>query len=86
MSVVAVHVVLLFVDLFDGLDAVELLLFKLQTLSDELIDISDVSANILQLCFDRLANLFACPLLALCQRKILFPGIDPVHPRLFEVV
>ena len=86
MSVIAVHVVLLLVDLPDDLDAVELLLFELYVLSNELIDISEVSANVLQLCFDRFPDLFAGTLLALCQRKILFPGIDPVHPRLFEVV
>ena len=86
MSVIAVHVILLLVDLSDGLDAVELLLFKLQTLSDDLIDISEVSANILQLCFKSFPDFLSGPLLALCQRKIFFPGIDSVHPRLFEVV
>ena len=86
MSVIAVHVVLLLVDLPDDLDAVEPLLFELYVLSNELIDISEVSANVLKLRFDRFTNLFACPLLALRQREILFFGVDTVHPRLFEVV
>ena len=67
MSVIAVHVVLLLVDLPYDFYAVELLLLEFQTLSDEFIDISEVSANVLQLSFDRFADLFACPLLALCQ-------------------
>lgn len=48
MSVIAVHVVLLLVDLPDDLDAVELLLFELYVLSNELIDISEVSAFLTQ--------------------------------------
>ena len=41
MSVIAVHVVLLLVDLSDGLDAIQLLLFKLQALCDELIETNE---------------------------------------------
>lgn len=48
MSVIAVHVVLLLVDLHDDLDAVEPLLFELYVLSNELIDISEVSAFLTQ--------------------------------------
>ena len=57
MSVIAVHVVLLLVDLPDDLDAVELLLFELYVLSNELIDISEVSAFLTQ----RLSGLSLSP-------------------------
>ena len=86
MSVIAVHVVLLLIDLTDDSDALKLLFIELDLLCDELIDILEISANVLQLLLDRLADPFAGPLLALCKFKIVGSGIYPVHPWLFQVV
>ena len=53
---------------------------------DEVIDVSEITPDVLQLFFDRLSDSFRCALFALGEIQVILSGVLTIHSRLVKVV
>ena len=79
MHPVVIHVLLLFIDLIYDSQSRGLFRSQLTFLFQEFIEIFPISFDVLELLFDRFADLLRCALFALCQIQIIFSGFFAIH-------
>lgn len=86
MRFIAIHVVMLLIDLSDHIDPLNLPGIKLNPLCEILVNVSEVSTHILKLFLDRFSDPFIGALPAFCNCKIVCPGILTIHSWFLQVV
>ena len=86
MGLVAIHVVLLLVDLSDHVQSVSMCRTKLLAFSQKLIDVLEIPTYILELLLLRYTNRFLRTFLFLGQCQIIFSGVLPIGARFRFVV
>lgn len=86
VRLVAVHIVLLFVDLSYHVQSGGMCRTQFFALSQEPISISKVPPNIPELLFQRLTDPLLRTFLFLCQCQIFFSGVPPIGMRFRRIV
>ena len=86
VRLVAVHIVLLFVDLSRHVQSGGMCRTQFSALSQEPIDVFNVPPNILELLFQRLTDPLLRTFLFLCQCQIIFSGVPPIGTRFRRIV